>query len=229
MIDLKDRTFGRLVVVSRGKLSGHNRYWLCRCSCGREFSVRQDNLTRGRSRSCGCDRRKASPKMRGREKEYASWHAMVDRCTNPRNHAYTYYGGRGITVWPPWEKSFEQFYHDLGPRPAGMTLGRVDNEKGYFPENCRWETRKSQMKNRSNASFVQWQGRSWQIIDISEATGVPYSLLYGRIRMGWDVEKAVTTPARSNIPKPTMFWKDSSGTRHLTSHGKERLEEITSD
>lgn len=129
-----------------------------KCECGEEISVDLHLVTgiRGNTRSCGCLRKERALKANtthGRSKRdhenyrtYSSWQHMKDRCLNPRNKYYKNYGGRGITIDPSWLK-FENFLRDMGDSTKGQSIDRVDNEKGYSKENCKWSTFTEQMNN----------------------------------------------------------------------------------
>ena len=138
--------------------SGHRtRAFLCRCDCGTERRIRLSNLRSGITKSCDCPeysaRRKhghASPTMGGGlSPTYISWVAMKNRCKNKNHPRYARYGGRGVTITPRWSK-FENFLEDMGERPEGLTLDRIDNEMGYCKENCQWSSYKEQAMNRSS-------------------------------------------------------------------------------
>lgn len=161
------KRFGRLVVVgSAAPLENGRSRWLCRCDCGVEKEVSASCLSQGRTKSCGCLRRenaaKRSPKANaartkhGHAREdkgdrhplYRTWQGMRERCRDPGNVSYKYYGGRGITVCERWE-SFENFLADMGEKPSpDLTLDRIDNDGNYEPGNCRWATPEQQTKNR---------------------------------------------------------------------------------
>lgn len=124
---------------------------------------------------------------------------MRRRCTNPKKRSYHRYGGRGIKVCERWSE-FDRFFEDMGPRPEGMTLDRIDNDGDYEPTNCRWATGREQNANRDNNVRLTYQGRTQCVIAWAREMGVPPNTLYSRQRLGWTDEDVLTRPIR---PRPT--------------------------
>lgn len=151
--DLTGLIFGRYTVLSRRGLRGNHLLWNCRCSCGEERQVSASNLTTGNSRSCGCLNREHLTKHgqsggnRKKSLAYVSWNMMKDRCSNPNNPEFHNYGGRGIAVCPEWA-DFRAFYRDMGDRPPGLSIHRINNDAGYSKANCVWADDVTQAENR---------------------------------------------------------------------------------
>ena len=127
-----------------------NILYECLCDCGGTINVTKSNLNRKMVKSCGClrgENAKLGFSVRNLP-EHQTWSDMKQRCFNKKNKAYSYYGGRGITMSEEWKKSFKTFYQDMGKRPEGLSLDRIDNEGNYCKENCRWATWSEQMLNR---------------------------------------------------------------------------------
>lgn len=164
------RHFGMLTVMSFSHLGkSKHKYWHCVCSCGKTSIVCQSNLTSGHTKSCGCLHKEAvSSHGKSRVSAYSAWLGMLDRCENPDCKNYRDYGARGIKVCDRWH-DIASFLADMGDRPTSRhSLDRIDVNGNYEPGNCRWATVKEK-----------------------------HSTLLNRLRHGWDVEKALTTPARS--------------------------------
>jgi hypothetical protein len=129
---------------------------------------------------------------------YSSWKAMRARCQNPNAHRYESYGGRGITVCERWQ-DFDVFLADMGERPEGSTLDRIDNNGPYSPENCRWATQAEQIRNRNSGlhSFTI-DGKTQCLTDWAVQFGIPRSVVYHRVnRLHWPIEKALSTPVKA--------------------------------
>jgi hypothetical protein len=209
--DFVGMRYGRLVVVepAPSNAKSKNKQSLCRCDCGNTKVVTNSQLRNGKTKSCGCMKTesamraaKASIKhgMRGCP-EYRLWQSMLNRCRNTNITRYVeHYSGRGIKVCEQWQRSFEVFFADMGPRPTTKhSLDRIDVNSDYTPENCRWATATEQQRNKRNTIMVTWNGETKCIRDWEDSLGDAKEILYNRLRNGWPVEKAFTTPSRKKV------------------------------
>lgn len=123
------------------------------------------------------------------------WASMIGRCRHPSHSGWKFYGARGITVCQRWQDSFLAFVEDMGPRPDGCTIERIDNDGPYSPENCRWATKHEQMRNKRNNRKITFAGKTQIAADWEKETGIPERLINQRMRvLGWTAERALTTP-----------------------------------
>lgn len=144
-IDITGKRFGRLLVLQWHSTKQKSAYWECECVCGTVKTIRGSHLRDGRIVSCRCCQNVTHGKTD--TPTYYTWSAMIQRCGNPKNPSYCWYGARGIKVCRRWLK-FENFLADMGEKPSGTSIDRVNNNKGYSPGNCRWATPKEQTNNQ---------------------------------------------------------------------------------
>lgn len=119
---------------------------------------------------------------------YNIWTLMRQRCNNPSNARYASYGGRGIKVCPQWNESFAQFAADMGAKPEGKSLDRINNDGDYTPENCRWATSDEQRRNMRQTRMVTHAGRTQCLADWARELGVAIETLRGRLALGYTGE-----------------------------------------
>lgn len=137
-----------------------------------------------------------------RTPEHISWCAMRQRCLDKNSKDYANYGGRGIDIDPRWA-DFRVFFADMGKRPRGTTLGRINNDEGYWPWNCRWETDTRQCSNRRTTRSLTYNGRTLTLAEWARELGVPRQTIRYRVAAGWEVADIVSRqPDRSIRRKP---------------------------
>lgn len=203
LIDLTGKTFNRLAVIERAEnaKSGLPR-WKCQCSCGNIKIVQGGHLRTKHTQSCGCIHKECQKKRLTKHgmcgtPEYRSWYHMLDRCYNPNDSEFKNYGARGITVCNEWRNGFSGFYNDMKKKPSPQyTLERIDNNKGYFKENCRWATWKEQSLNRRNNHRVKLHEWDLTITEWAQFVGLKPHVIFQRLYQKWPPAKAVFCPKR---------------------------------
>jgi hypothetical protein len=195
--DLTGIRYGKLVGVSKSHLK---RKWVFGCDCGNVVHTFKFQVLAGRSRSCGCSEKPTftgAKHLMYKTPEYNSWSMMKSRCLNKNVKSYRNYGAKGISICEKW-LSFEGFYEDMGARPQGTSLNRINSEEGYYPDNCEWADRKTQAANKTNSMLLTINGESKRLPEWCQQFGcVSYKVAKYRIRKGWDHLMAVSVPPRS--------------------------------
>ncbi len=200
-IDMTGQRHGRLSVI---EMAGHNKHrqrlWRCVCDCGETTEVLGFLLRYEQTRSCGCLAREAIAsvnKKHGKSKSqiWSMHRSMMDRCYLQTSTAYKNYGGRGITVCKRWH-DFENFYADMGDKPKGMTLERMDNDGPYTPDNVRWASYKDQANNRRSNVVLEFEGKKQTMQQWSDEMGLKIQTVWARLNRGWSVDRALTEEVR---------------------------------
>ena len=193
------KRIGKLTVVDRGENTPHGETtWICKCDCGNLITLRNYYIRHEKKFDCGCVKRPHHNATHGgsNTKLYSTWRNMLYRCENPKNRAYKYYGQRGITVCDEWHDflTFKKWVdeNNLGD---GFSIDRIDNNKGYSPENCRFASDKEQSNNRRSNIEIEYQGELHNLTEWSELLGFEYKRIHNRMyKLGWSFEKAVSIP-----------------------------------
>lgn len=214
---LTGKKFGLLSVLGLySEKKTRQSKWVCRCDCGFYTVTFGFGLTRGESKSCGCvaaDKARSrwinpTEEMRQKHSEISSthklskhplfsvWSDMKQRCINKNNKFYFQYGGRGISVCERW-LDFENFFQDMHEGyESGLQIGRIDNNGMYCNENCRWETRRQNQRNKSNTVYVNTPKGMMLLVDASEIYCLTTSCVRHRIKAGWQIDKIFLTPSK---------------------------------
>lgn len=197
--DIAGQRYGKLTVLAFSHSNKRNRaQWICKCDCGVVRAFDGANLRYGAIKSCGClSRQKTVERLlthgESASSEYQSWRAMMKRCYSVNDIHYHRYGGRGIQVCTRWF-DVKNFLEDMGRRPAGLTLDRINNNGNYEPMNCRWATRQEQSRNTASNRLLAFRGQLKCLAEWAEITAIRQKLISNRLADGWTVEAALTTP-----------------------------------
>ena len=203
--DLSGQKFNCLAVIEHaGRNHAGKHIYLCKCDCGKTVILRGEDVKSGNTKSCGCLRRQMTIDKNYKHgyahtPMYNVWLGIKERCLNPNNSSYKNYGGRGITICDDW-MDYKNFHRDMAPTyKTGLTLERIDNEKGYCEDNCIWADRNVQGNNKRNNHFIRFKGEVGTISQMARKYDLHPSIVQGRLYKGWSVKKALLTPV--NKPK----------------------------
>lgn len=193
-LPVEGEIFGSLTVTGNVGKIRRNVAWECVCMCGSVTMKPRRELLRGEAVACRCLGRRAhdiavtTHGLYG-SPTYGSWQSMKRRCHAPTDAGWLRYGGRGITVCERWQ-DFNNFLSDMGVRPPGKSLDRIDNDGNYEPGNCRWATVAQQCNNRRTCHMVIYQGQRMTIRQAASLAGIKYFTFFYRIRAGWSMDRA---------------------------------------
>lgn len=190
-IDITGHRYGKLVVKYAASNEGEDTRWICQCDCGSQIIRRTSFLRHGHTTSCGCGRKTHRDTN---SPTYKTWKRLRERCLLKSNPSYRHYGGRGITVSESW-MTYANFLADMGKKPAGTSLDRIDNNLGYFKGNCRWASVTEQQRNKRTTIMIEHNGETLPLRTWCERVELPYHIVWQRIKNSkWSVDKALTTP-----------------------------------
>lgn len=211
-VDLTGIKFGRLVALAwTGRRERNALVWKFQCDCGNVVERVGVEVTQGRCSSCGCWAKEEAARRfekyarparitaatihgKSKTRTFYAWGGMKDRCSNPNNKDFAKYGGRGISVCQRWLDSFENFLADMGEKPDGMTLDRIEVNGNYEPSNCRWASPRTQVNNRRKTTMLTMNGVTKPLTEWADEVGLgPKTIMY-RLKQGWDVKSALTEP-----------------------------------
>lgn len=198
--ELIGKRFGRWTVIKCIDRVNYEFRWLCKCDCGGEKIVKTAKLLRGRSKSCGCLRKENTRQLHtkhgcSKTREFKIWLGIKARCNNPNVASFERYGGRGIKLCDRWNE-FSNFLSDMGICPPQHSIERVDNDKGYSPDNCVWADRTAQNNNTRRNKFITHDGETLTVSQWARKLGMPTLDFRHRVSTGWSVAEIIETPVR---------------------------------
>lgn len=199
--DITGKKFGNLTALFfEYRDERHRHFWRFRCDCGKEIIVRKSSVTSGNTKRCiDCSKKIIAEinTVHGMSKTrlYKEWAGIIQRCKNPNATSYDRYGAKGITVcqeWPSFDL-FKEWALNNGYSDE-LTIERINNNKGYSPDNCKWATYEEQAHNQKTNRNLEYNGRTMTMAEWAREIGITSSSLYGRLKRGWGIDKALSTP-----------------------------------
>ena len=213
MKNLIGKKFNKLTVLKLGdkEKNGHI-HLICKCDCGEIKSIRKTKVINGETKSCGCyqgwNLKKYTKHGYAKHPLYTVYKNMMSRCYDPKNDNYKNYGARGIQVCEEWRNNIDSFFNwaETNGYEKNLTIDRINNSKGYYPENCKWSTPREQANNRRTNHYETYKNEKHTIAEWSRILDIDPDLLYSRLSKGWSFERAIKTPhikGRGNYQKGT--------------------------
>lgn len=207
--DIIGKKFGRLTVikyshrVKKNDNRHYNVYYECLCDCGNTKLVTRSSLIQSHTLSCGClHKEKFNTYKHGLayHRLHRIWDRIKQRCLNPNSQRYNDYGGRGIIMCAEWGKDFKTFYDwsMANGYKDDLTIDRINNNGNYEPSNCRWANIKVQSTNTRRNHKLTYKGKTLCISEWANIVGIDKDTLWMRIKRGWSVERAISTPVKTN-------------------------------
>lgn len=204
LVDLTSKKFGRLTVIKRVENNKFKQVqWLCKCDCGNEKIIVGSALKSGDIKSCGCLKKEQDyiniahiTHNKTNTRLYNIWKHMKYRCNSPKSKRHKFYYDKGIKVCDDWKDDFMKFYNWAinNGYDKNLTLDRIDNNGNYEPTNCRWATATQQNNNQSTSIRITHKEKEYTLKQLSEKYNIKRDTLYSRLKRGWTLEKALTTP-----------------------------------
>lgn len=208
--DITGEKFGKLFVLSFSYTENKRAFWNCECECGKVKAIRSHDLLAGKVNSCGCLKveqarqrnYKHGHSVRGaKTRAWDIWRGMTERCRNPNHASWSNYGGRGIKVCRRWLE-FSNFLADMGEPEKGFFLDRINKDGDYCPQNCRWANKDTQARNTSRNILLTYSGKTQCLTDWAKEYGIIRGAIEHRLKRGWSIEEALTTPVTRYATRP---------------------------
>lgn len=192
---------GLITVLSHFKKGKNNsNYFRCKCDCGKIAEISTKHFFNDNQTTCGRFHKKYENSKVG-ERLYNTWNRMIHRCYDPNNHKYNSYGARGIKVCDEWHKDYDTFYKWAieNGYELGLWIERIDNNGNYCPQNCKWATRKEQMRNTRRNNFIEYNSETHTLAEWCENLNLHYKTVNSRLYKGWSVQRTFETPTNKTF------------------------------